>query len=244
MPRTEQRTNPVSADDGAPRRNGTGLAVAVGIAATAAAGWLAVATLDGARAVPWVIARASGLASYVLLLTLVTTGLLLAHPWARRLRRPSPTTRLALHVSLATFTLLFTVLHVVVVATDPWSGVGWRGALVPLASGYRPVAVTLGLLALWAGLVTGVTARLAGRVAGRVWWPVHRVAALTFVLVWTHSVLAGTDTAALRGCYAVSGLAVVALALSRHAARTAADRREAHLRALAGQPSATEEGRR
>lgn len=244
MPRTEQRTIPVSADDGAPGRSGTGLAVAVGIAATAGAGWLAVATIDGARAVPWLVARASGLASYVLLLTLVTTGLLLAHPWARRLHRPSPTTRLALHVSLATFTLLFTVLHVVVVAADPWSGVGWRGALVPLASGYRPVAVTLGLLALWAGLVTGVTARLAGRVAGRAWWPVHRVAALTFALVWAHSVLAGTDTAALRGCYAVSGLAVVALALSRYAARTAADRREALLRTLAGQPSATEEGRR
>lgn len=171
----------------------------------------------------WVLARASGVTSYVLLLALVLTGLGLAHPWAARLVRPRPTTRLALHASLATFTLVFTVLHVVVLATDEWAQVGWRGALLPMASTYRPVPVTLGVLALWAGLVTGLTARWAGRVGGRVWWPVHKAAAGVFVLVWVHSVLTGTDTPALLGFYLGTGALVVAFGVSRYLARTPAD---------------------
>lgn len=197
------------------------------VAGAAALGFAATAlrsTLAGTAPVPWVLARASGVTSYVLLLLLVATGLVLSHPWARGLRRPSARTRLGLHVSLATFTLAFTVLHVVVLATDPWAQVGWRGAILPMASVYRPVPVTLGVVALWAGLVTGTTARLAGSVAARIWWPVHKVAAASLVLVWGHSVLAGTDVVGLRGFYLATGLAMIGLAVTRYGARTPSDR--------------------
>lgn len=192
------------------------------VAAGASAGLAARVVLDavsGVDAAPWVLARASGVTSYVLLLALVATGLVLAHPWARHLARPTPVTRMAVHASLATFTLAFTVLHVVVLATDPWAQVGWRGVLLPMASEYRPVPVTLGVLAVWAGLLTGVTARWAGRI-GRAWLPVHRVALTVFALVWAHGVLAGTDTPALRGFYVATGAAVLGLAVSRYGART------------------------
>ena len=174
--------------------------------------------LVGRETAPWVLARASGVTSYVLLVALVSTGLVLSHPWARELRRPSPATRLGLHASLATFTLGFTALHVVVLALDPWAGLGWAGALLPVPVPGRSAAVTLGVVALWAGLITGLTARWAGRL-GRVWWPVHKVAAVVLVLVWAHGVMAGSDTAGLRGLYVATGLGVVALAVSRYGAR-------------------------
>jgi hypothetical protein len=195
------------------------LAVAAAGAASGLAARVVLDAVSGADAVPWVLARASGVSSYVLLLALVATGLVLAHPWARHLRRPAPATRIVLHAALATFTLAFTALHVVVLATDPWAQVGWRGVLLPMASVYRPVPVTLGVLALWAGLLTGLTARWAGRV-GRLWLPVHRVALTVFGLVWAHGVLAGTDTTALRGFYLATGAAVAGLAVSRYGART------------------------
>ena len=202
---------------------GSALVVLASAASLAAAAWLVLDAMNG-TAVTWVLGRASGVTSYVLLLLLVSTGLVLAHPWARHLSRPSPRTRLAVHVSLATFTLVFTVLHVVVLATDEYAQVGWRGALLPMASVYRPVPVTLGVIALWSGLVTGLTARLAGRVAARIWWPIHKVAAVALVLVWAHSVLAGSDIVALRGFYLATGSAVLELALTRYGARTPADR--------------------
>ena len=196
------------------------------VGAGASSGLAARVVLDavgGVDAAGWVLARASGVTAYVLLLALVMTGLVLAHPWARHLQRPAPATRLVVHASLATFTSAFTVLHVVVLATDPWAQVGWRGALLPMASVYRPVPVTLGVLAVWAGLVTGATARWAGRI-GRAWLPVHRAALTVFVLVWAHGVLAGTDTSALRGFYVATGAAVLGLAVSRYGARTPAER--------------------
>lgn len=216
------------ADDTRPRRGlataGFGLAVVAAAVAGAVATRLVMDALTGRDAVSWVLGRATGLSSYILLLSLVVTGLVLSHPWARRLRRPGPAARLALHSTLATFTLLFTALHVVVLATDPWAQVGWRGALLPMASVYRPVPVTLGVIALWAGLITGVTARWAGRLIGRIWWPVHKVAIVTLGLVWAHSVLAGTDTPLLRVFYLATGIGVAGLAITRYAARTPADK--------------------
>jgi hypothetical protein len=177
----------------------------------------------GGQAPTWVLGRAAGVASYVLLLLLVVTGLVLSHPWARHLSFPAPRTRLTIHATLSLFTVAFTGLHLVVLALDPWAKVGWLGALLPMASGYRPVAVSLGILALWAGIITGVTARFAGRFASRYWWPIHKVAATLLLLVWAHSILAGSDASSLTPFYIVTGLFVVALAMTRYAARTPAD---------------------
>ena len=211
-------------DPGPIARTGLAVAVLASSAATGLAGGVVLDTLRGTSKLTWLLGRASGLTSYVLLLALVTSGLVLSHPWSRRMRRPTPAVRLGLHITLATFTLAFTALHVGVLATDPWAQVGWRGALLPLASHYRPVPVTLGVLALWAGVITGLTARLAGSVAARVWWPVHKVAAGVLALVWAHSVLAGTDAPALLWFYLLTGAAVLGLGVSRYSARTPADR--------------------
>jgi DMSO/TMAO reductase YedYZ heme-binding membrane subunit len=128
------------------------------------------------------------------------------------------------HVSLSVFTLVFTVLHIVVLATDSYAGVGWWGAFVPLGSTYRRLPVTLGVIAMYAGLAAGLTAAFSGRIARRVWWPVHKVAILSLVLVWLHGVLAGIDSPALLGMYVVTGVAVLVLAVSRYTTATPRDR--------------------
>lgn len=170
---------------------------------------------------PWVLARASGLTAYLLLVSLVLLGLWMAHPGPHggRRPRPRPRTAIALHSSLSAFTLAFTTLHVVVLVTDPYAGVGWRGLLIPGASQYRPVGVTLGVVALWSLVLTAGTAALAGRVLGRLWWPIHRVAAVAFVLVWAHGFASGTDTPSLAVLYVATGAVVQLVALSRYTAR-------------------------
>ena len=216
----------------APRRStaraaARGLALAAGIAvSTGVSAWLigrSVVAVSGDRNGPWILGRAAGVTSYVLLMLLVGLGLVLSHPWRTRFARPSAATRIRLHVSLAVFTLVFVVLHIVVLAADSYAGVGVKGALVPMAATYRPLPVTLGVLGVYAGLLAGVTAALAGRIAARVWWPIHKVAAVSFVLVWAHGLLAGSDTRPLLGLYLVTGGAVLVLAISRYVARTPAD---------------------
>jgi hypothetical protein len=205
----------------------TAVVVVVGGISAALTGWLlglAVTSVTDEPMAAWVLGRSAGIASYLLLTALVVTGLLLAHPRTPARMRLALGTRVRLHAGLAAFTGVFTLLHVVVLATDPWAGVGWWGALVPFGSSYRPLPVTLGVLALYAGLAAGLTASLAGRLPLRVWWPVHKVASVAFVLVWWHGVLAGSDTPALLATYAGTGLAVVALGVSRYTSAGPRDR--------------------
>ena len=141
------------------------------------------------------------------------------------MRHPSGPTRIRVHVSLAVLALAFLAMHVVVLATDRFAGVGWRGALLPMGAAYRPVPVTLGVIGAYAGILAGVTAALAGRVGARVWWPLHKVAAGTLLLVWLHAVRSGSDSRPLLALYVATGAAIAVLAVSRYAARTPADRR-------------------
>jgi len=214
---------------------GTGLRVVRVVAATlvvglctAATAWLVGRTIEsvsGNQMAPWILGRATGITSYLLLTTLVGLGLLLSHPWRARYTFPSTATRIRLHIGLSVFTLAFVTLHIVVLATDKYAGVGWGGAFVPMGASYRPVSVTLGVIALYSGLLSGLTAAVAGRLPYRVWWPVHKVAAVAFVLVWAHGVLAGSDTHQILWLYFATAAGIVVLAVHRYVVKTPADLR-------------------
>lgn len=196
----------------------TGLLGAVSLAATGFLVGVPLARIAGDRMAPWVIGRASGVCAYLLLVALVCLGLVLSHPARGRLGGSTPA-RIRAHIALALFTFGFVALHVAVLATDRYAGVGWWGALLPMRASYRPVAVTLGLIGLWTGLLAGVTAAAAGWLPRRVWWPLHKLAAVSLVLIWLHGLLAGGDTPALLVLYVGTGLLVGALAVSRYTAR-------------------------
>lgn len=200
------------------RRRRPALALAGAGLSLGVSGYVVGAALErvgGNRMAPWIIGRAAGVAAYLLLVALVALGLVLSHPARARLGGSTPA-RIRAHIALALFTLGFTALHVVVLATDRYAGVGWWGALLPMRSTYRPAGVTLGLIGVWTGVLAGVTAGAAGRLPRRVWWPLHKVAAVSLVLIWAHGVLAGGDTPALLALYLGTGLLVLALGASRY----------------------------
>jgi hypothetical protein len=208
----------------------TGTSLVLLTAGGGASTWLlgrAAKHVAGDHNAPWIVGRASGITAYLLLVAVVAMGLLLSHPWRTRLRHPSSVTRIRVHAALASFTLAFTVLHVVVLATDRYAGVGWTGALVPMGASYRPVPVTLGVIGLYSGLISGSTAALAGRITARLWWPLHKVSAAALVLVWLHGLLAGSDTLALLALYMLTGAALLTLAVSRYVTTTPRDQVEA-----------------
>jgi len=111
--------------------------------------------------------------------------------------------------------VVFTAGHAAAMAAGGRDGVGWRGALVPLAGEYRPVPVALGVLAAESALLAAVTALAAGRL-GAHWAIVHRFAAVVLALAWTHAVLAGSDSPGLQWFYLLSAAPVVAKVANRH----------------------------
>jgi predicted ferric reductase len=158
---------------------------------------------------PWLAARALGVTAYLLLGLQVATGLVLSHPrnvaaW-RKTRETFPW-----HELLTVFAFAFLALHIALLAVDPYAEVGWLGALVPGLAGYRPPAVAIGTVALYAMVFTAVTAKWTRLLPGGWWLKAHRFAALTFLLAWMHSVLAGTDGGALTPLYLATGLPILA----------------------------------
>jgi DMSO/TMAO reductase YedYZ heme-binding membrane subunit len=158
---------------------------------------------------PWVAARALGITAYLLLALEVATGLVQSHPRntaAWRLTKPV----FPWHEMLTVFTGAFIVLHAVILALDPFARVGLVGALVPGMSEYRPPAIAVGSVALYALVFTAVTAKWTRLLPAGWWLKAHRFAAVTFLLAWVHAVLAGTDGTALLPLYMATGLPVLA----------------------------------
>lgn len=191
--------------------------LASGVATGAIAG-AAYAHVRDDRMAPWIVGRSAGLVAYLLLVAVVLLGLTLSHP-RRADRGATMPIRMRVHITLAVLALGLIVLHVVVLATDRYAGVGWWGAALPMGARYRPVGVTLGVLGAWIGLLSGISAAAAGRLPWRFWLPLHRVAAVSFLLVWLHGVLAGSDTRPMLWLYLGSGALVLSFAVPRYVAR-------------------------
>ena len=163
----------------------------------------------------WLAARASGITTYLLLTVQVVLGLVLSHPTNQTTWRLSK--RLfPWHENAWVFVLAFLGAHIVSLILDPYAGVGIGGAFIPGLSSYRSSAVALGTLALYALLVTGLTARYTRRLPAGIWLRIHRFSLLIFGLAWMHGLLAGTDSASLLPLYLVTGLAVLAAAAYRY----------------------------
>ena len=158
---------------------------------------------------PWVAARALGITAYLLLTVEVAAGVWLSHP---RNSGDPRTSRIVFpwHELLSVFTGAFLVLHIVLLAVDPYAGVDWIGAFVPGFATYRPVPVAVGSVALYALIITATTAKWTRLLPAGWWLKIHRLSALVWLMAWVHGVAAGTDTFSLLPMYLISGGLVLA----------------------------------
>ena len=188
----------------------------------------------------WLAARATGITALVLLTLQVVLGLVLSHPTNQSTWKLSK--RLfPWHENLFVFIVAFLGVHVVFLVLDPYAGVGIGGALVPGFSSYRSVPVAIGVVALYALILTGLTARYPKRLPSGWWLKIHRFSLLVLVAAWFHGVLAGTDSQGFLPIYAAIGLAVLAAAAYRY---WVVRRSRAAARAATAQPTPASEPRR
>lgn len=162
----------------------------------------------------WLASRAAGIVALVLLAAQIVIGLVLSHPTNKAVWRVSRVV-FPWHDTLWLFALAFVAAHIVSIVVDPWAGVGLAGAFLPGLSAFRTAPVALGTLAMYALLITGVTARWTRLLPRGTWLIIHRASIGIFVLAWMHGLLAGTDSPALLALYAGLGLGVVAAAAHR-----------------------------
>jgi hypothetical protein len=166
----------------------------------------------------WYIARGAGLAALVLLTVSTTLGALTS-------RRFTPSARYVvqyLHRAFAGLGLATLGLHVGAILADSFAHVGWLGALVPLTSEYRPLAVALGSLAAYVLVAVSALGLARGRIASsaggaRAWRWLHGLAYLGWGAAMLHGFTAGTDSSVpwVRTLYVLSLVAVVGSGFAR-----------------------------
>jgi len=148
----------------------------------------------------WLAARAAGVVALLLLTLEVAFGLVLSHPTNKSTWKLSKLL-FPWHEHLWVFTLAFVTVHGILLAIDRFANVGWSGALVPGLSQYRTVPVAIGTIALYALLLTGLTARVTKLLPPGWWLKLHRLSLVVLALGWVHGVLSGTDTPVLGAVY-------------------------------------------
>jgi predicted ferric reductase len=99
-----------------------------------------------------------------------------------------------LHQFLATAGLALIGVHVGGLLLDTFTPFSPADVLIPLHSTYRPVAVALGIVAMYASVFVIVLSWMR-KTIGTTWWRrSHLLAVPTFAVALTHGIFAGADT--------------------------------------------------
>jgi predicted ferric reductase len=144
----------------------------------------------------WILSRATGLVSLVLLTLMVVLGVAVA-----RRGRPRRGGRLGarqlvlvgLHRNTALLALLVLATHIGTVVADSYVDIRWYDAMVPFVGTYRSFWLGLGTLSLDIAVLLVVTSLVRHRLPLRLWRGVHLLAYLAWPVALVHSVGIGTD---------------------------------------------------
>jgi Ferric reductase like transmembrane component len=140
----------------------------------------------------WEVARASGFMAYGLLTASVVIGLVVSLKWRSPRWTRFITTELHRFVTL--LALIFTALHTVTVAIDPFIKFTPVEVLVPFVSHYRPLWIALGIAATYLVIAVYASVWIRSRI-GYAWWRrFHYLSFAAFVLTLVHGLGTGSDT--------------------------------------------------
>ena len=140
----------------------------------------------------WLLARATGITSYVLLTTSVLAGLVVkSRPFGKAIKPASAT---QLHRTLALLSLSALALHGLTLVLDETIEIGLTALLVPGTAPYRPLWTGLGVLAGELMLIVYVSFALRKRIGIRNWRRLHWTTYGAFAAATAHGVMAGTDS--------------------------------------------------
>ena len=127
----------------------------------------------------WYLARSAGMAAAVLMVGALVLGMLAATRALKDIDRPA--WLVALHRWFSVLTVIAVVTHLVALVADSYVHFGLVELLVPGTSSWRPLAVSLGVIALYLFAVVHVSS-LAMKRLPKVWW--RRLHTLSYLSVW------------------------------------------------------------
>ena len=139
----------------------------------------------------WYVARAAGVAAYLLLTVVVTLGMTMAErPAAEALAEVRARGRAPFRGLLVGS---FVTIHVVTIALDAYLPFSLSAILVPFAASYRTVYTALGVVAAELLLALAVTNRYRARLPYAFWRRAHYLNLAVWTAATVHGLGSGTD---------------------------------------------------
>jgi len=163
----------------------------------------------------WILLRAAGVGAYVALWLAVAWGLVATTGIVkRRISKPAAN---AFHAFVATTGLTLLALHLVLLVVDSYMPFSVLDVLIPMRSPFRPLALSAGVIAMYAIVLLMVSSWSRSKMSTRLWRTIHLLAVPAFVLALLHGVFAGTDTQRpwMIALYGTTGIIVLFLVIVR-----------------------------
>lgn len=164
---------------------------------------------------PWYLTRAAGLTGYFVLFLIMILGISIQTRVAYKIIKPA--SALATHRFMGIALSIVMSVHIISLLFDKYLKFTIIDVLVPLASPYRPLYVSLGIIALYLFLAVIITSLFFRLKWPRLWRLLHYLTYLIFFLLFLHGVLIGTDTALplMTYSYWITGLIAAAFVFFR-----------------------------
>jgi hypothetical protein len=115
-------------------------------------------------------------------------------PFGKRIAKQSA---ILIHQFTSTVGLVLLGVHIGGLLLDRYVHFGPTQVLVPGTSSYRPVAVAIGIVAMYSMILVAVSSWFRKHYSAKVWRALHMAAVPAFVLSMLHGVFAGADSARL-----------------------------------------------
>lgn len=167
---------------------------------------LLLAAATGSSKTLWYVTRGTGVVALVLLTLGIVLGVMGSTRWkAPRLPRFLV---FGLHRNVTLLAFAFVAVHVVTTVADKFAPIGYKDAVVPFLSPYRPIWLGLGAVAFDLLLALIATSLLRARIGLRSWRAVHWLAYASWPVAMVHALGTGSD--ARTGWLALFALACAA----------------------------------
>lgn len=139
----------------------------------------------------WYLTRGSGVVALLLLTTSICLGIATTLRW--RVHGIPRFAVAGLHRNATLVAVVFVVVHVVTTLLDGYAPIGWKDALVPFLSPYRPLWLGLGAVAFDLLLALVITSLLRARIGYQLWRATHWLAYASWPVALAHSLGTGSD---------------------------------------------------
>ncbi len=163
----------------------------------------------------WLMARVSGIVGYLLIVGSMISGVVLRTRLVQKLA--SPVARMEWHKVLALAGLAMVAFHGLALVMDSYVTITWADLVVPGGTEYRPLWVSVGVLAMWLMVIVSLTAMWRKHLGAKAWKAIHLASYGVFAAATVHGVMAGTDSSQpwMLGIYVVSVALVAGVAARR-----------------------------